>query len=164
MHYYRLTKYNPRFRDAQGRYKKDEWTYYEQIGQNFAAGTFTKAEYLATEKRYIECICELLRTSNVLTMRSERVARRKEVTTFNGVLLRKGKSYTLDELRKIIPGVLRGRFWMQFRTDEGYFLHFDWDYYVYLGLPLRRNQLVPLADKFNLFLEESHMPDLEEGR
>ncbi len=161
MHYYRLTKYNPKFRDAKGHYKKDEWTYYEQIGQAFGDSTFTRTEYLATEKRYIECICEFLKASDISKMRSARVENRS-TTSFNGVPIRKGKNYTVSELRKIIPGVLRGRFWLQFRTEEGYFLHFDWDYYVYLALPLPKKQLVPVANKFKLFLEEGYMPDLEE--
>jgi hypothetical protein len=61
---WRVTKYDPRHRDSQGRYKRDEWIGPAQIGQTFPDGALTEAEYLRVENLYIAAALAFLRTGS----------------------------------------------------------------------------------------------------
>lgn len=62
---YRITKYNPKFRDKNGVYLKDEWTSYDDIGQIRNYKEVTVEEYLNTEEKYIKAILSLLNEKKV---------------------------------------------------------------------------------------------------
>ena len=51
---YRVTKYNPAFRDQSGAYTKDEWTFFGQIGRTFSGVPFTFDEYERVEQAYVQ--------------------------------------------------------------------------------------------------------------
>lgn len=54
---WRITKYNPKYRDNNtGYYLKDEWTFYSQIGGEFEGKIFTRKEYLKIEDTYIQSV------------------------------------------------------------------------------------------------------------
>ena len=62
---YRITKYDPRFRDAVGRYTRDEWTFFAQVGQRVAGRLVTMSEYLQTEASYLRTLSALLTEAGV---------------------------------------------------------------------------------------------------
>ena len=47
---YRITKYNPKFRNNIGHYLRDEWIDYSEIGKFFMDEEFTYEEYIKKEK------------------------------------------------------------------------------------------------------------------
>ncbi|QSX06726.1 hypothetical protein JYG23_04550 [Sedimentibacter sp. zth1] len=53
---WRITKYNPQYRDSYGAYLKDEWTSLSDVGKQYDGKVFTKDEYLEYERLYIESI------------------------------------------------------------------------------------------------------------
>lgn len=53
---YRITKYNPKFRDKNDLYTKNEWASISDINNIFDDGVLTQSEYLRVEKNYIEAI------------------------------------------------------------------------------------------------------------
>lgn len=55
MYKYRITKYNPAYRDKKGTYTKEEWTSVSDIGKKYAS-SFTAREYIKTENLYIDAI------------------------------------------------------------------------------------------------------------
>ena len=69
MHEYRVTKYNPAFRDHSGAYTKVEWTMFRQIGQTFSGVLLTSDEYERVEEAYIQAALSFLRESGLLSMR-----------------------------------------------------------------------------------------------
>ncbi|MBH0173622.1 hypothetical protein IHV09_08640 [Fictibacillus sp. 23RED33] len=56
MHKYRITKYNPLFRDAEGRFTRDEWTSISDIGKVFENQELTIEMYKKTEDSYIKAV------------------------------------------------------------------------------------------------------------
>jgi len=56
MYKYRITKYNPSFRDDNGAYLKDDWTAISDIGRTFDEGKLTPDEYKKNEDAYIKAI------------------------------------------------------------------------------------------------------------
>ena len=49
-----VTKYNPKYRDANGVYRREEWTDYSDIGNKFNDKIFTLEEYETVETLYIK--------------------------------------------------------------------------------------------------------------
>jgi hypothetical protein len=66
---YRVTKYNPAFRDQRGAYTKVEWTMFRKIGQTFSGVVLTSAEYERVEDAYIQAALSFLRESGLPSMR-----------------------------------------------------------------------------------------------
>lgn len=56
MNYYRITKYNPEFRNEQGFYTKNDWTSISDIGQVFDEGVLTAEDYKQMEDSYIKAL------------------------------------------------------------------------------------------------------------
>jgi hypothetical protein len=54
MNQYRVTKYDPAFRDAADAFAKQDWTAISDIGRSFGGVTLRKEDYLRTESAYIE--------------------------------------------------------------------------------------------------------------
>jgi hypothetical protein len=44
-HRYRVTKYDPENRDAEGNYLIDEWTSFSDVGRTFSGKELTEQEY-----------------------------------------------------------------------------------------------------------------------
>lgn len=54
MYKYRISKYNPQYRNEEGCYTKNEWTSYSDIGTIYEGRKFTKEEYLYVEKNIVK--------------------------------------------------------------------------------------------------------------
>src|SRR5882724_9057072 len=70
---YRVTKYNPAFRDQSDAYTKAEWTCFKHIGQTFSGVLFTSAEYERVEDAYVEAALSFLRESGLFSMKVARL-------------------------------------------------------------------------------------------
>jgi hypothetical protein len=49
MHCWRVTKYDPVYRDLEGNFKKEDWTSYYDIGKVYGGQEFTLSDYLSIE-------------------------------------------------------------------------------------------------------------------
>jgi hypothetical protein len=69
---YRVTKYNPAFRDSSGAYTRDEWISFGDIGQSFNGVELTRDAYQQVEDAYIAAAMAFLREGDVrqLTVRA----------------------------------------------------------------------------------------------
>jgi hypothetical protein len=156
VHEYRVTKYNPAFRDRSGAYTKVEWTMFGQIGQTFSGGVLTSDEYERIEDAYIQAALSFLRESGLLSMRVAGLkhSRKRPLDFQNGIVL------PLERIGEITRQILREEYWCRLEGSDG-FLHFGWDYYMYIGVP----HLCPIAraraTKLGLFVEEFASPYVE---
>ncbi len=53
---YVIIKYDPKFRNENGGYLKDEWTAISDIGEEFDSIVFTYEEYIKIENKYVEAV------------------------------------------------------------------------------------------------------------
>lgn len=121
---YRVSKYNPAFRDQSGAYTKLEWTFFRQIGQTFSGLLLTSDEYERVEKAYIQAALSFLRESGLLSMRVAGLQdSRKQPPNFQN-----DSVLPLELLDEIIRQILREEYWCRLEASDG-FLHFGWDYY-----------------------------------
>ena len=56
MYYFRVTKYNPIYRDENGFYKKNEWISVGDIGQCYDGEILTAENYQNIENAYVNAI------------------------------------------------------------------------------------------------------------
>ena len=63
--YYRITKYNPQYRNKNGKYLEEEWTSYSDISKCFSDQLLTFEEYISVENKYIQAVLELATSKNI---------------------------------------------------------------------------------------------------
>ena len=153
MNEYRVTKYNPAFRDPGGAYTRDEWTSVKDVGRSFAGGVLTREEYERVENAYIGAALAFLDEAGLTSLRVEGL----ENVLGAWLVFRNGSILSLDEVREAIRRVLREEFWCRLEGAGGY-VHFGWDYYMYIGVahpcPKARERTVELG----LYVEEFASP------
>ena len=154
---YLITKYDPRKRDAQGRYLAEEWTMYAQVGQVIAGHSVTMDEYLRTEKAYIDATIQLLAACDIvaLTVRDLQNAAGQSPSSFE---LREGATLTGESLREAVRRLLREEVWCRLEGEDGSYVHVGWDYYLYVGVPCVASTAVNAAHADGLFVELAVSP------
>ncbi|MGL5875913.1 MAG: hypothetical protein ACRC2R_26735 [Xenococcaceae cyanobacterium] len=148
MYQYRVTKYNPVFRDEKGRYTHQEWTSFGEVGEIVPV-----KEYIRVEAAYIEAALDFLREAAVVELQIRGLENSKKLPT----LLVEGKQLSLKELASTFRKVLRNEIWCRFE-GESTFVHFGWDYYMYVGVSKDCPKARACAEKLGLFVEEFQSP------
>ncbi len=159
MNEYRVTKYNPAFRDRSGAYTKVEWISFKQIGQTFSGVPLTSDEYKRVEEAYVQAALSFLRESCLFSMRVAGLEnpRTQPLDFQNDSML------PLDRIGEIIRRILREEFWCRLERSEG-FIHFGWDYYMYIGVPHPCPTAEGRAVELGLYVEEFASPVRESVR
>ena len=138
---YKITKYNPKYRDEKGCYTLDEWIYFGQVGKIINDKKFTFHEYLNTENKYVESIKIILEELEINELRllnlnttspflnsSENLL---GIENFNIKYLIEDKILTLELIETIIRANLR-----EFIECELFNIKirikFGFDYYMYV--------------------------------
>ena len=147
---YRITKYNPIHR-INGVYMADEWTSFGDIGKVFDGSVLSQDAYLKTEQAYIDCCMELIEKAKV----SKFYIKQAEYYTEN-VRFPSAISNT-QEIRQVITACLREQCWLKLVAKD-FFIHFGYDYYMYIGSALSRQIIAEITTKHGLFCEEYHSP------
>lgn len=148
MHQYRITKYDPRFRDKSGAYTRDEWTEFTDIGEIFGGVRLTLPTYLDVEANYLVAVASFLEESGTVTIRAEGVenANRSFRVTEGDVLS------PIDAV-EAIRQMLRDEGWCRLVDDDRFYVHVGWDYYMYVGSDQHCDQSVQLAESRGLFVD-----------
>ena len=155
MNQYRVTKYNPEFRNAEGVYTKDEWTSFSEVGK-----TVSKGEYAEVEAAYIDTAIQFFEEQGIAGLAIvylENSAGYKDPK----MKLAEGEIVHKDNLASVIRGILRENYWAKLESKNAY-LHFGWDFYMYIGVPLAASQAITVAERNGLFVEEFESPYLSE--
>ncbi|MBQ9756990.1 MAG: hypothetical protein IJW15_01055 [Clostridia bacterium] len=141
MNYYRITKYNPEFRDKEGHYTANSWTSVSDIGKTFGDGILTVAKYKQTEDTYVEAVKIILKEKGISKMTvcgleknndaKEGGFSSKEESFFERVT---NNSYVeLLEIETAVRLTLREAIWCSLLSDkEDVKIEFGYDYYMYV--------------------------------
>jgi hypothetical protein len=68
-----------------------------------------------------------------------------------------GSSLSLIEIDEVVRHVLREKFWCRL-DGVGAFIHFGYDYYMYIGVPVTCIGAITLARQLGLFVEPFQSP------
>jgi hypothetical protein len=155
MNQYRITKYDPKFRDATGAYMKPDWTSMNDIGRSFDGVTLKIEEYLATESAYIDSLMGFISEDDISALRAVGVENHGEACAPKEAHL-----ISVSDLPEMIRSILREQFWCRLEIDDR-FIHFGYDYYVYIGVKNRCAASIKSAHANGLFVEPFTSPYLE---
>ena len=140
---FRVTKYDPRMRLSNGHYPPDEWTSVSDIGREFLGRVFDYQQYMMVENNYIEAIRRFLRSSGVSSVQVKDL----EIHATRSSLVTPLQSETATRLLRVannsdVSGIdldwiarlaLREALWCRLEGMNGFYVHFGYDYYMYIG-------------------------------
>ena len=153
---YRVTKYDPQYRDASGAYKRNEWIMHSQIGESFDDGVLTEPQYMAVENAYVDAAVSFLSESGVDSLAIQSLENTRGYQSSN-LTIADGYVCSLPEIADVARLVLRDIIWCKLSRDIA-FLHFGWDYYMYIGTREENLEAIDFARSRGLFVEKFLSP------
>ena len=161
---YRITKYDPAFRDASGRYTRSEWTAVSDVGRTFDGKVFERGEYLRVEGAYVSAVRSMMDALGIVEL-EVRDFEQHECLADDGP----GQAVSLTEhcvvrgleVESVVRLGLREVIWCRLVGANGFYVHFGHDYYLYAGWSDRRSEVIPAFA--GLFVESFPSPYASEG-
>lgn len=146
MREYRITKYNPANRIDGLYYAVDEWTSYSDIGKKFNGFELTREEYLKTENAHIDTCIDLIEMAKIQRIHIEQPEYYEDGIFFPASIS------DICEVRRAITACLREQCWLKL-TAKDFFIHFGYDYNMYVGSTLPTVLVKQIAAKHGLYCE-----------
>ena len=165
MHQWRVTKYDPRRRGPDGAFVGDDWTAASDIGGSFAGRVLTVAEYLAIEDKYVRAALHFAAEAGVDALAivglEEHGAQAADPTggacLVDGLVLRDGDRVGGEALAQTCRLNLRALLWCKLE-DARMFIHFGYDFYMYIGSIVPCPASIADARELGLFVEPMASP------
>ena len=129
----------------------DEWTSISDIGKVFGGTKLSQDVYLQTEQAYIDCCIDLIEKAQVSKLSTKQAEYYTENIHFPSSI-----SNTQD-IRQVITACLREQCWLKLVAKD-FFIHFGYDYYMYIGSVLPSNRVAEIATRYGLYCEEYPSP------
>ena len=147
---YRITKYNPsnRIDDV---YIAEEWTSFHDIGKTFGGKILSQDVYLKTEQAYVDCCVKLIEEAKVSKLYIKQAEYYAENVRFPSSIT------NTQEIRQIITACLREQCWLKLASKD-FFIHFGYDYYMYIGSMLPSNRVTEIVAQHGLYCEQYTSP------
>lgn len=166
---WRVTKYNPDFRDENGYYTlTEEWTCPSEIGGIFNGKKFTLDEYLQVEAAYVNAVIKFIEECGINSLRILKLSQwnisEEDKTSnlyeaeFEQLVLQEDLMVNKNEIRLICKMVLRNFLDCQLYLKDKFFVHFGWDYYMYIGSYVNCSSAIEFTTNNGLFVEQIQSP------
>ena len=175
MHKYRITKYDPQYRDEQGIYSREDWTSYSDIGKTYSGKLFGKDDYINTEKLYCHTVISILQICGIKEVIVEDLESRFSVDEIKQMLRLKGLDLSnkeeviitslcngnkvhINNLQLYLKLILRECFWCKFAdADLLIQIEFGYDYYIYLNSrTIISHEFISDCKKDGIFIEKMY--------
>lgn len=147
----RISKYDSKYR-VNGVFTKEEWTDYSDVGGVFNGHVFTLKEYLKIEQKYLSVINDIINLCKIPNFIIDSLEKYDETTKWEN-----NKVISKEEINKIIIDCLRNKCWCRLTLNE-YYIHFGYDFYVYLSVPLKIDDIKRICEMYNLYVETMDSP------
>jgi hypothetical protein len=152
-HRYRVTKYNPGYRDRWGAYAHDEWTNRRDIGRDIDGHVLTEDEYLSTENRYLYVLTAFAQEAGVQRLTVVGLDK-PPATPPQWQHLEEGTTVSLDEAVEIARIMLReGPLGARLEDGDRFYVHIDDDLYMFIGTEIEPTFAISEAERLGLFVE-----------
>jgi hypothetical protein len=153
-HQYRVTKYNPDLEFY------DEWTAISDVGNSYSGVKFTLQEYERVEAAYIEAVFSFMKAAKIESLTLS--------DFWNGfdysdpkLILAENAEYQNNSLKQIIKLILREKIGGQLTSQSGMFVHFGYDYYMYIGINSNHPEVISSIQNLGLYVEPFESPYLD---
>lgn len=134
MHPWRVSRYDPKGRDASGAYREETWTSVHDIGKMFAGQTLTAEAYLRAEQSYVRTVGEIHLASGAPALRAIDVEAGGGAVELEGETFvpREGERIPVSSLAGVVRACLREMGWCRIEADDRSFgAQFGYDFYLY---------------------------------
>jgi len=171
---WRVTRYDPALRNKRGHYPLGDWCYFSDVGQVFNGEELTFQRYHAWETAYANAAVAFFAESGLDALQIEYLEKRNiksvDVGQYQDILLppsslRTGMLVSKDTLADVVRLNLREVIWCKLETghreDSRFYLHFGWDFYMYIGSSLPSVEAIHYAESIGLFVEPKRSPSLK---
>ncbi|MBO0440216.1 hypothetical protein [Candidatus Enterococcus ikei] len=167
---WRVTKYNPKYRNSKGVYLKDEWTSITDIGKEFNGVQLTMDMYLAIENAYTQIVLSAMSELKIETLRIkelEKIGFKEHYKNTENELeslynsLKNDLIVSSSQISMLLKLILRETIWCKL-VSENLFIHFGYDYYMYIGVKSSLPKTNQLIKKSGLYLENIESPYIED--
>jgi hypothetical protein len=153
---YRITKYNPANRTDAGAYLLDDWISYSDIGKAFAGRRLTRKQYLQIENSYLFAIDSFLRESGVKELFVSQLENKWNYLC--DFPLYDGVSLNLEQINTFSRAALREQVWAKLIFPRRAYVHFGYDYYLYVGVARKCPVSIAQTTERGLFVESFTSP------
>jgi len=168
MNKYRISRYNPKYRDINDVFLLNTWTSWSDIGEKYEEygnNSLTLKEYLLTETQYVKVILAILKSKNIKKLTIQELEKYKTVFESEELLKSKNiflnqnekyilssisnnKEYDLKNIETVITLILRDCFWCILKAvNSNLYVRFGYDLYVYIECVYIEKNLVESFDK-----------------
>lgn len=157
MYSFRITKYNPCFRNEKGIYTQtEEWTSISDIGKIIFGKEFTMEAYLDIEQKYIQSVQLFIDEMKINDLKVSGL----EIYEENDVFISEGMKVNRHQALLIIQKMLREELWCKLK-QIGFEIHVGYDYYMYIVTKVKpQKTTIEKINQFGLFVEEVESPYL----
>lgn len=160
-----ITKYNPKYRDRIGNYKKDEWISVSDIGAIYDKKLFTYEEYLKVETQYIRAVflCmdffesksvkinHIFKLDSIVNKNSTKYDSIKEQMSFFHLNDRIKDKYLIETLLKLRLREYIVELELIIDSKSNTEILFGFDYYMYLKTNKDVSELKTIIEKIGLY-------------
>lgn len=146
-HQYRVTKFDPANRNEAGHYIADEWYLHSQVGDTFGGVLLTEDEYLRTEGAYISTAVRFHADAGQPDIFAISVEDNRRLGA-----PAEGSLITVDQLPALCRAMIREDYWCRIEGRD-FFIHFGYDFYMYIGTCAATEQTLGFARSLGLFPE-----------
>ena len=161
MYSWRITKYDPLKRDADGSYLDlEEWTCFSEVGTKVSM-----EEYQKQEEKYVHAITTFMAEMGLnrvyviaLEQWSDEVRNQSANEFLSKIWI--GKAVAVQEVRKLAKLTLRNAIWCKLGYKNQFFIHFGYDYYMYIGASKECVKAKEIVKETGLFIEDFKSPYL----
>ncbi len=160
---YRVTKYDISYRRlaglnannefSTGIYTRNEWTSVSDIGRSFDGVILTPDEYQRVEDAYVAVAISFLKESRLSAVTVDGL----ENSEFCPIPLEEGMTIDIRNLPEVVRLILQEKVWCRLISQKT-FLHFGYDYYMFVGVSLECPKSKQLARNLGLFVESFKSP------
>jgi hypothetical protein len=166
---YRITKYNPKNRDENGWYIKDEWTDYSCVNEIIAGKKVTFEEYEYFENLYIQAIHFFLEALNLEKIKLIHPIKNGppefDIHTSNSMKklyhkVHDGIMLSENEITDFLKLRLRSHMGGKLLSDQGLFINWGYDYYMYVATLNDCDLAIKKIKALGLFPEEHDIYDM----
>ncbi|WP_165224334.1 hypothetical protein [Aquisphaera insulae] len=162
----RATKYDPSKRDNQGLYTFNEFTSASDVGKKIGDINVSVEIYLFSDDAYVLCVRRLLEASRVSSLRILQLEDKRGTTLLDSEIEKlrpaslgpvyEGMVVSGTNLDKVVRMTLRELIWCKLIGDNGVYVNFGYDYYMYIGSNI---DMISLGEPpQGMFYEEMESP------
>jgi len=163
---WRVTKYDPAFRNEAGHFTVETWTFFAQVGKIVNGVELTLEEYIRTENAYVAAAMIFISESGIQSVRVADIQQPPLHTDIQEQIkdipldpmsIKIGALVTGLDLENLIRLILRDVLWCRLKGDH-FNIHFGWDYYMYISSRSPCSPAIDFAHANGLFVEEYVSP------